>query len=82
MDSLRNRKSESRTEDAPVVELSVEKMSSDGSGIARTAEGVVFVEGALPGETVEAAILQRKKDFSRARVVRVKKANSGRIVPA
>ncbi len=82
MDSLRNRRSENRPEDAPVVELSVDKMSSDGSGIARTADGVVFVEGALPGELVDAAILQRKKDFALARVVQVKKANPRRIVPA
>ncbi|MDR1376803.1 MAG: 23S rRNA (uracil(1939)-C(5))-methyltransferase RlmD, partial [Synergistaceae bacterium] len=68
----------------PVLELTIEKLSSDGSGIARGGEGssVVFVEGALPGEVVEAEVARRKKDFSLARVVRVKKPNPRRISPA
>ncbi|MDR1875971.1 MAG: 23S rRNA (uracil(1939)-C(5))-methyltransferase RlmD [Synergistaceae bacterium] len=67
---------------AALVELVVGKMSSDGSGIARTDEGVVFVEGALPGEVVEAEVVRRKRDFSLARLVRVKQASAGRVVPA
>ncbi|MDR1048518.1 MAG: 23S rRNA (uracil(1939)-C(5))-methyltransferase RlmD [Synergistaceae bacterium] len=82
----------------PTLELLIEKLSSDGSGIARVSEGslregssgerdrgerpsVVFVEGALPGEVVEAEITKRKKDFSLARVVRVKRANPRRVSP-
>jgi 23S rRNA (uracil1939-C5)-methyltransferase len=64
------------------VELNIERMSSDGSGIARTREGVVFVEGALPGEVVEAEITKRKKDFSLARVLHVKESNPRRVPPA
>jgi 23S rRNA (uracil1939-C5)-methyltransferase len=63
------------------IELTIEKISSDGSGIARTAQGVVFVEGALPGEVVEAEVVSRKKDFAFARLVRVKEANERRVVP-
>ncbi|MDR2136736.1 MAG: 23S rRNA (uracil(1939)-C(5))-methyltransferase RlmD [Synergistaceae bacterium] len=64
------------------VDLAVEKMSSDGSGIARTKEGIVFIKGALPGEVVEAEVTKRKKDFSLARVVRVKERNPRRVQPA
>ncbi|MDR1874449.1 MAG: 23S rRNA (uracil(1939)-C(5))-methyltransferase RlmD [Synergistaceae bacterium] len=64
------------------TELTVEKVSSDGSGIARSAGGVVFVSGALPGEVVEAEITQRKRDFALARVVRLKKAHPQRVAPA
>ena len=64
------------------VELAVEKISSDGSGIARTSEGVVFVEGALPGEVVEAEIVRRKRDFAFARLLRVKKPDARRVPPA
>ncbi|MDR1377157.1 MAG: 23S rRNA (uracil(1939)-C(5))-methyltransferase RlmD [Synergistaceae bacterium] len=63
-------------------ELVVEKMSSDGKGIARTDEGVVFVEGALPGEVVEAELVSRKRDFAFARLVRVKNADARRVTPA
>jgi len=64
------------------VELTVEKISSDGSGIARTGEGVVFVSGALPGEVVEAEISERKRDFAFACTKRVIEANPRRIQPA
>jgi 23S rRNA (uracil1939-C5)-methyltransferase len=74
------------------MELTIEKIASDGSGIARSgaAHGtaphgvgeVVFVAGALPGEVVEAEVTGRKKDFSLARVVRVKEANPRRVEPA
>ncbi|MDR2175167.1 MAG: 23S rRNA (uracil(1939)-C(5))-methyltransferase RlmD [Synergistaceae bacterium] len=70
-----------------ILELTIEKLSSDGSGIARGDgdkgnSAVVFVEGALPGEVVEAEITGRKKDFSLARAVRVKEPNPRRIAPA
>ena len=43
-----------RGERGPMVRLEVSALSSDGAGIARTANGVVFVTGALPGESVTA----------------------------
>lgn len=80
MEPVRNRTENNERSDE-IAELFIEKISSDGSGIARTDRGVVFVEGALPDEIVEAEILKRKKDFSLARVLRVKKANPRRVVP-
>lgn len=47
------------------VFLRTEKISSDGSGIARTPEGlVVFVPGALPGEAMRATVSLRKKEYA------------------
>lgn len=44
----------------------------DGAGVARAEDGrVVFVEGALPGETVTVELLKVDRRWSRARVVRV-----------
>ena len=63
------------------VPLKVSALSSDGAGIARTGKGVVFVEGALPGETVTAEVLSRHKDFSIARTVSVERAAEGRVPP-
>ena len=52
----------------------------DGAGIARTKDGrVVFVEGALPGETVTAEIIDVQKRWSRGRVVEVLEASPIRV---
>ena len=56
-------------------------LSSDGTGISRTSDGVVFVQGALPGEKVRAEIVSRKKDFMTADTVSVEKSSSGRVFP-
>jgi 23S rRNA (uracil1939-C5)-methyltransferase len=53
-------------------ELTVESLDAEGRGVARNAEGkVVFVEGALPGERVQAEVFSRKKKFDlvRARAI-------------
>jgi 23S rRNA (uracil1939-C5)-methyltransferase len=63
------------------VELTVEKISSDGSGIARTGDGVIFVSGALPGEVVEGEVVLRKRDFAFACVKRIIQANPRRAEP-
>jgi len=63
------------------VELTIEKLSSDGKGIARTSDGVIFVEGTLPGEVVEAEIVQRKRDFAFGRAKRIIQPNPGRVKP-
>ena len=61
--------------------LAIFALSSDGTGIARTEQGVVFVEGALPGEVVEAEVMARHKDFSVARLVKIEQAVEGRVEP-
>ena len=65
-----------------MVRLSVHALDAAGHGIARNAEGkVVFVEGALGGETVDAQILRARPKFDTARTVAVLKAASGRRTP-
>jgi 23S rRNA (uracil1939-C5)-methyltransferase len=50
-------------------DLSIEAMAHGGAGIGREAEGrVVFVEGALPGERVEARVHRVDRSFARARL--------------
>ncbi len=63
-------------------ELNVHALDAGGQGIARNSEGkVVFVEGALAGETVEAQLLRSKPKFDTARTVRVLKESFGRREP-
>jgi 23S rRNA (uracil1939-C5)-methyltransferase len=65
-----------------LVRLDVYALDAGGHGIARNAEGkVVFVEGALGGETVDAQVLRSKPKFDTARTVAVLKASFGRRTP-
>lgn len=67
---------------APVPVFHAERFAAGGDAIARDADGrVVFVDGALPGETVSARVVQRKRDFARAVVEEVLEASPDRIVP-
>ncbi len=52
----------------------------DGSGVARSDDGrVVFVEGALPGETITAEVTRVDRRWSRARVVTVHESSPDRV---
>jgi len=65
-----------------LVRLNVHALDAGGHGIARNAEGkVVFVEGALGGETVDAQVLRSKPKFDSARTVAVLKGSYGRRTP-
>ena len=47
------------------VTLHIDKISSDGSGIARHDDGmIVFVPGALPGETVGCTVSVKKREYA------------------
>lgn len=54
-------------------------ISHDGQGVGRLDGMAVFVPGALPGETVDIEITQRKKYFARARLNAVLEASSHRV---
>ena len=51
------------------IKLKIEDISSEGLGIGRFEDRVIFVENALPTEIVEVEITDVKKKFSFARVV-------------
>jgi len=62
------------------VELRVTATARDGAGVARGLDGkVVFVEGALPGESVTAEVVRDDKRWARARVVQVLESSPDRI---
>jgi 23S rRNA (uracil1939-C5)-methyltransferase len=64
------------------IRLQMEKISSDGSAIARTPEGlVVFVPGALPGEDLEVRLSVRKKEYAIGSPGKIYMANPGRTEP-
>ncbi|NLG36031.1 MAG: 23S rRNA (uracil(1939)-C(5))-methyltransferase RlmD, partial [Lentisphaerae bacterium] len=67
----------------PPLELTVrtEKIVHGGQALARDDRFVVFVDDALPGETVRARIYKKKKQFAFGRAIEVLEASPDRIAP-
>ena len=63
------------------MRLTITKSAFGGDGVSTYQGKTCFVEGALPGEEVEAEILQDKKDFLRLRTVKVLKSSPYRVQP-
>lgn len=63
------------------LELSVTGLNHAGEGVARHAGRVVFIPGALPGESVLAEIVEDRKNFLRARLLAVRTAAPERVLP-
>jgi len=62
--------------------VSPDRFAAGGEAIAREADGrVLFVRGALPGETVVAAITTEKRDWARGHVVEVTAPSPDRVEP-
>ncbi len=66
----------------PTLVLSPDRFAAGGEAIARDSDGrVVFIRGALPGETVVAEVTHEKRDWARAHVVDVTTASPDRVSP-
>jgi 23S rRNA (uracil1939-C5)-methyltransferase len=64
------------------MQLKTTAFAKGGEAIAREESGrVVFVAGALPGETVEVELTEERKEMARARVVHVVEASPDRVAP-
>lgn len=65
-----------------LTQIKVESLVQKGEGLGHTRDGkVVFVSGALGGETVLARITEQKRDFSRAVVEQILKPSPDRVEP-
>lgn len=65
----------------PPVEVSIEGLSHEGRGLARLDGKRLFVEGALPGETVRATYVMTHKKYDELRTVEVLSASADRVEP-
>ena len=64
------------------MQLRPDRFAAGGESVARDDNGrVVFVRGALPGETVVAEIVHEKRDWARAHVVDIVEASADRVTP-
>lgn len=59
--------------------LEIEAISSEGLGIARVDEKVVFVEKSIPGDIVNARTFQRRKSFEKARLLELVTPSNDRV---
>jgi tRNA/tmRNA/rRNA uracil-C5-methylase (TrmA/RlmC/RlmD family) len=61
------------------ISLTIEDIAFGGEGVARAEGLVVFVPFVITGEMVEAEITEVKKNFARAKLLRVEKASPERV---
>jgi 23S rRNA (uracil1939-C5)-methyltransferase len=62
-----------------ITELTIDRVAHGGRGVARVEGFVVFVKGAVPGDTARVMITKKKKDFAEARVVELIRESTDRI---
>ena len=63
------------------VTIDITALSHDGRGIGRIEGKTVFVDSALPGETVNFVYTQKRGKFDEGRTVAVLKASADRVSP-
>jgi len=61
------------------LELDIQDLSYEGKGVAKVDDFTLFVDNALPGETVKAVITRINKNFGFARTLKVLKASPDRV---
>jgi len=66
---------------APDTAVEITALSHDGRGIARLAGKAMFIEDALPGESVRFRILRRRREYDEAQVTEVLQASPQRAQP-
>jgi len=62
-------------------DVPIESLDQEGRGVARIGGKATFVEGALPGECVDVAIVKDKPSFALARAERIGKPSASRVAP-
>lgn len=62
-----------------IVTLTAEAAAFEGHAVARWNAFVVFVEGAVPGDTVTARVFKKKKQFAYARAVEILSPSPHRV---
>lgn len=62
--------------------LDVTQLDHLGAGIAHHDGKIVFINGALPGETVSVQLTEQKKKFARAKLLKIQKVSAERVEPA
>jgi 23S rRNA (uracil1939-C5)-methyltransferase len=64
-----------------IITTHIESITHEGYGIAHVDGKAVFIEGALPGETVKYRTLNRGKTYDLGRMVEIVEASPDRVTP-
>jgi len=70
--------SEKKSQQNPVI---IESLDQEGRGVARSEGKVIFIEGALTGETVSYSSYRKKPSFELAQVTQIHKSSPMRVQP-
>ncbi len=76
-----NNDSRTVTRMADVAEARIESLNYDGRGVGRVNGKVVFVDGALPGETVRFRFLSRHRNYDSGAVQEILASSPDRVTP-
>ncbi|MGL4515895.1 MAG: 23S rRNA (uracil(1939)-C(5))-methyltransferase RlmD [Shewanella sp.] len=63
------------------LSLKVDQLDHLGAGIAQHQGKVVFIAGALPNESVQVQLTEQKKNYARAKLLKVECASPARVAP-
>ncbi|MCX6986741.1 MAG: 23S rRNA (uracil(1939)-C(5))-methyltransferase RlmD [Chlamydiae bacterium] len=63
------------------MDLEIERLGINGEGVGSWYGCTLFVDGALPGETVHASLYEKKKSYGRARILKILSASPERVDP-
>jgi 23S rRNA (uracil1939-C5)-methyltransferase len=63
------------------LELSIDALAFGGAGVARLDGYVVFVQGAIPGDRVNALVTKSKRAYAEARATEILQPSADRIEP-
>ena len=63
------------------IEITVDSTAFGGKGFTKIDGMAVFIEGAIPGDTVTARITRKKKSHIEARTIEILKPSSYRVNP-
>ena len=67
--------------DPNLMTLEITDIGDEGEGVGRFEGLTVFVQGALPGDTVTCKMFEDKKSYVKARLIKVVKGSKNRIDP-
>ncbi len=64
------------------INLAIQRLGIHGEGIGYWRGYTVFVDGALPGEVIQAQVTETKRNYGRAKVIQTDNPSSARATPA
>lgn len=64
------------------VTVTIESLSHDGRGVSHVSGKVVFIDEALPGETLDFVYTDSRRDYAEGKVVELHDRNPHRVEPA